>query len=335
MKRVWILLVCCAVAAALAGCGVAAEPTQVTEVPETTAEPETQPTEPVPQVTAWSMYEPQWFLKTEETADRVVWMNPKMAEDPSNIILMVSPRDPSILDMDADAFLLAMEETADAGSMVVNEVYATEVDGYRALYADYSYTMDGIPARSYGYYLVASETYSFVFTDCTADGRWAEAYAASAATIELLLEGEFASVHTEGLEHYDELHQGINIYAEPDLTEKDVERIAAYLTNGAVAMEVRFDMNTKKRSAQEYYDWNFRTINTYMPELSVDKYGNLSACYVRLVGEAETPYYYFVSVKDVDGYLYTVFLYCHEELSPYYAEQFPRWAASLTVDEKT
>ena len=353
MKKFAALFLTGLLTAALAGCGPAdaastddktgTETTAaITATDETTTEVATEEmttevttveeTEPLPQVIGWNMQEPDWFVKTSETEDMVIWMNPKMTEEPSNIILSIAPRDASILNMSADDFLAEMSPSADEGSMVVNAVSVVEVDGYPTLYADYDFTTSGIATHAEAYFVVASETYVFMFCDCSADGRWQEDYAKAAASIDLLHEGEYAQVDTSSLALYDDLRQGINLYAEADLTSKDLQGIAAYLTNSVFAIQVDFDMNTKHLSAVEYYEQNYRPMADYYPELTYDKYGNLCGSYT-YQNNSGTTLYSYITVKENNGHLYVLRMFCFQDLAQYYAEQFPRWAATVTFDE--
>lgn len=332
MKAISLFLSLCMLVTLLCGCQASA-PRETSEAAAVTTVAPTQPsTEPVPQVLDWHIQAPEWFVKTSQTGDSAVWMNPKMEEDPSNIVLTISPRDPSILEMEEAAFLSEMASSADENSMTVQTLSVTEVDSFPALFADYRYTTSGVEVHALAYYIVASETYAFQFSDCTADGRWQEAYASAIASIDLLLEGETAQADVSRLTPYLDLHQGINLYAEEGFVNKDIQRVANYLTGNGVTVQINFDMNTKGLTATEYYAESYQKYFDYLPDLSPDKYGNLCGTYTS-VNDNGNPFYGYITVKENNGRIYLLIMSCQEALSPYYAEQFPLWASTVTFDE--
>lgn len=327
-----LFLSICVLVSLLCGCQADTVP-ETFEAPTVTTEAATQPpTEPVPQVLDWHIQAPEWFVKTSQTDDSAVWMNPKMEEDPSNIVLTISPRDTSILEMEETDFLAEMAASADENSMTVQALSVTEVDSFPALFADYCYTTSGVEVHALAYYIVASETYAFQFSDCTADGRWQEAYASAVDSIDLLLEGETARADVSRLTPYTDLHQGINLYAEEGFVNKDIQRVANYLTGNGITVQINFDMNTKGLTATEYYAKSYQQYLEYLPDLSTDKYGNLCGTYTG-VSNSGNPLYSYVTAKENNGRIYLLFMSCPEELSLYYAEQFPLWASTVTFDE--
>ena len=340
MKKLRIFLILCLALAMLAGCGGNQDPTEPSTEPPTEAatnpptdpptEPSTEPpTEPSVPVVGYHFTEPEGFIPVSATESLSILSSPD--GDGTNISIVVMPMALTYDDLDEEAFLTGLGITGDNGQPAELELLEkTTVDGYPALIAKFSMTTSGIDVNSTAYFVSAgNSTFIFIYSDATADGSWSDEFEASAATINILLEGEFLPVDTANLEQYD-LDCGLMISAAPGLKKMDVEGFTACLTNEEVMiliLEERKDDYglyglTLEDYAALYEEYGIITGFSY------DLYGNLAATFTSEV-DGGVEYFYYATVKNTGDSFWLIQMACLSDMAPSYVESFTQWGATI------
>lgn len=166
------------------------EATEPTTEPTEATEPTTEATEPVIEIpdTAveyvsdrWALTIPEGFVNLAEEETAVMWM----AQDLSQIIVMTMPYNETILTMTEEDFLGTLAGTTDEDSVVIHSLTTTEIDGYPALSVEYSFAVTGVPVHGYYHFVLADQTYCFMFNDYT-DNTRAEDFRQMVASIDIL-----------------------------------------------------------------------------------------------------------------------------------------------------
>ena len=340
MKKLRTFLILLLVMAMLAACGQSQvdedpteEPTEVvTDAPteEPTEEPTEAPTEPLEPVVGYYFDEPDGFTTMAATESLAILAGPD--GDGSSITVVVMPQ---ALEMDEINEENAEESLGIAGDdFALNSMEKTEVDGYPALVLDYTMTASGVTARYTAYFVAANEyTYSFMFADASADGKWADAFAASVATLNMLQEGEIIPVSTDGLQEY-ALDCGLTFYSVPSLFSETVEGYAACLWNDGITILI-LEENKAENSLTYLTLENYANLyETYgiVTGFAVDPYGNLATSFVEQGGDGNE-YFYYVTVKETEESFWLIQTCCLSSEATLYADAFAQWNATITAAE--
>ena len=339
MKKLRMILVFALVAAMLAACGGApAETTApVTEAPTTapttvpTEAPTTAPTLPPmePIVNFW-FAEPDGFttLTTGETLS--ILAGPDGDGSSISIIKLNTPMDFSELteeNFHESLGILGEEGQAPA----LNAMNPMEIDGYPAYFVDYNMTTNNVTAHYRSYFITDGEsTVSFIFADATADGKWAEAYAASVDSINLLVEGELLPADTSGLELYD-LGCGLSMYAAPGMEALEIEGFAACLADEKntilVIQDNKAEYGLYGLTAEDYA--NVYVDGELITGFETDPCGNIATSFLSQGDDGETYFYYAVAKNTADNF-YFIQLACSQLDAATMADDFAQWCATVT-----
>ena len=339
MKNLRMILVLVLVVAMLTACGGApAETTApVTEAPTTapttvpTEAPTTAPTlPPMEPIVNFHFEEPEGFTALTAGETLSILAGPDGDGSSISIIKLNTPMDFSELteeNFHESLGILGEEGQAPA----LNAMNPMEIDGYPAYFVDYNMTTNNVTAHYRSYFITDGEsTISFVFADATADSKWAEAYAASVDSINLLVAGELIPIDTEDLELYD-LGCGLNMYADPGMEALDIEGFAAVLADNRSTILVIQDSKeeyglyglTAEDYATAYVDGEVIT------GFETDPYGNVATSFLSQGDDGSTYFYYAVAKNTADNF-YFIQLACSQQDAATMADDFAQWCATIT-----
>ena len=156
MRKFCLLLAVCLMLTSLTGCGGSVEETKATEgtastqesaqpIPtEATEPPVTEP--PIPQVTGYDVQVPEGFEVSISEDDRMVYISPDAPQDPSTIVIEITDRDESILNVDETGFMARHSQVQEFRSIKLAQA---QVDGIPALFADYTIKEEGVYFNSH------------------------------------------------------------------------------------------------------------------------------------------------------------------------------------------
>lgn len=343
MKKLCILAVLLLVAALLVACGEPAAtepPTQaVTEAPTDpptvppTDPPTEPPTEPLEPITGYHFSEPDGFIAAATTEILSVIVGPD--GDGTNISIMSLNTGMDFSELTDENFAENLGIVADEGTeTVLHTMEPAEVDGYPAYLLDYTLTTSGVTVRTRSYFVTDNaHTYAFMFADATADGAWADEFAASAATINLLVEGEVIPVDTDGLKLYD-LGCGLSMYAMPGLETFEDEELAAYLENEDAAIMV-YEYNKSEYGLYGLSLDDFLSVfvdGEIITGFEKDPYGNSAAAFLDEGMDGNQYFYYMVGYNTADTF-WLVECACNADQAAVYVEDFAQWSATITETE--
>lgn len=340
MKHLRMLLVLALVAAMLTACGGNSAPTTVpttaaptTEAPTTvpTEAPTTAPTEPdLEPIVNYYFDEPEGFVAAGGDGTVNVLLGPDNDGSLIGVMVMDEAVDFSELTEDSIAANLGVMDGSDM-TISMNFTQPMEIDGYPAHLVDYNVVSSELTAHYSNYYVTDGvSTFVFTFTDASAEGKWAEAFAAAAASINLLNEGEFVPADTTGLEQYD-LGCGISMYAVPGLETLEVEGYAAILANESCTIMVIQDNKseyglyglTVEDYASLYVDGELIT------GFETDACGNTATAFMNLGDDGLTYFYYAVAKNTADDF-YLIQCACDQDAAMAMAGEFAQWCATVT-----
>lgn len=339
MKHLRMLVVLVLVAAMLAACGGNSAPTTVPTTAAPTTEPTTVPTEapttaptlpPMEPIVNFYFDEPEGFTTMSAAENLQILAGPD--GDGSSITIMALPTPLDLSELTEENFSSSLGLLGDDGlAPTLNALQSTEIDGYPACMIDYTMTASGITARYVTYYISdGASTVAFIFADATAEGKWLDAYAAAAASINLLNEGEFVPADTTGLELYD-LGCGISMYAAPGLETLEVDGFAAVLANESCTIMVIQDNKaeyglyglTVEDYASLYVDGEVIT------GFQTDACGNTAASFLSQGDDGLTYFYYAVAKNTADNF-YLIQCACAQDAAMAMAGEFAQWCATIT-----
>lgn len=344
MKKLRVFLVMLLIAALLAACGgepaVTEPPTQeMTEAPtdpptDPPTEPPTEPpTDPLEPVTGYHFAEPDGFTAAASTELLSVMVGPD--GDGTSITIVTMPTGMDFSELTQENFDENLGIAADEGTQIeLHAMEDTEIDGYPGCMLDYTMTSSGITARYSAYFVTDNaSTYAFIYADATADGAWTDEFAASAATINMLVEGEVLSVDTTGLELYD-LDCGLSMYAMPGLERFEDEELAAYLENEDAAVMI-YQYNKSEYGLYGLSLDDFVSVfvdGEIITGFEKDPYGNTAAAFVDQGMDGNQYFYYMVGFNTADCF-WVVECACNAEQAVSYVEPFAQWCATITETE--
>lgn len=344
-------------------------PVETTTVPAetTTAPPET--TEPVeteppvePEVIDFDMELPEGFEASVVQDTITVFVSPNAPMDTSTITVEKLPMDESVLAMTQQEFIGSItlatpgeteeteettepEETADPAETTepvetspvlpqdVNfySMTVTEVDGWPALYCDYSLEYDGYIAHIYRFEVVVNYcNYVFTFTDTTDSNTWLDSYEDCVPEIDLILDIEGIELDYSGLELYD-LKCGLAMYAESGMESHKAEGFTACIGNRNVIILLMADdkeVNNLTEMDLEGYADLLRSTNE-LGNFKWDTYGNLCTTFYS-TDEAGLEYYNMICVKETAEDFWVCQIACLSDDQAEYARAFSLWASSIT-----
>lgn len=339
MKNLRMILVLVLVAAMLTACGGApAETTApVTEAPTTV--PTTAPTEapttaptlpPMEPIVNFHFEEPEGF--TALTAGETLSILAGPDGDGSSISIIKLNTAMDFSELTEENFHESLGILGDDGAApTLNAMQPMEIDGYPAYFVDYTMTSNGVTAHYLSYFITDGvSTISFVFADATADDAWAEAYAASVESINLLVEGELIPADTSDLELYD-LGCGLSMYAAPGMEALEVEGFAAVLADNRSTILVIQDSKeeyglyglTAEDYASAYVDGE--TITGF----ETDPCGNIATSFLSQGDDGNTYFYYAVAKNTADNF-YFIQLACSQADAATMADDYAQWCATVT-----
>ena len=338
MKHLRILVALMLVAAMLTACG--SEPAAPTTVPTEapTTAPTTVPTEapttaptlpPLEPITNFYFDEPEGFTTISTSGTLQILAGPDGDGTSITIMLLETPMDFSELteeNFSANLGLLGDDGLAPA----LNGMESMEIDGYPAFMVDYTMTASGITARYTTYYVTdGASTVAFIFADATAEGTWADDFAAAAASIDLLTEGEFVPADTTGLEQYD-LGCGLSMYANPGMEALEVEGFAAVLadenTTIMVIQDNKEEYGLYGLTVEDYA--TFYVDGEVITGFETDACGNVATAFLSQ-GDDGVTYFYYGAAKNTADNFYFIQLACDQNAAIAMAGEFAEWCATF------
>ena len=341
MKKRIALALALALVLTLAACGgaPAETPAPATTAPTTapttvpTEAPTTAPTEPpMDPIANFYFDEPDGFTVLTAAENMQILAGPD--GDGSSITVMIlemaMPMDFS--DVTQENFAETVGIAGDEGTTpTLHSVQNMEIDGYPGCLMDYTMTSGGITARYSTYYVTdGRKTISFIFADASADGKWAEAYAAAAASFNMLVEGEFVPADTSDLELYD-LGCGLSMYAAPGMELVQVDGFCAVLADATSTIMVSQDSKeeyglyglTAEDYASLYVDGE--TITGF----ETDACGNVATSFLSQ-GDDGVTYFYYTAAKNTADNFYLFQIACTQENALAMAGEYAQWCATVT-----
>lgn len=369
MKKISLLLALGLMLSICAGCGAKPAETTLPPVetttapvetttapPETTVPPTTEPPESV--VIDFAMELPEGFDASVVEENRTVYISPNAPMDLSTITVEKLEMDESVLTMTQEEFLTrfeAPEETQPTGETEETEetdpsesseptepaqeypeevnfysMETAEIDGWPALFCDYSLVYENRTAHVYRYEVVVNyNNYVFTFTDTTDANKWLGAYEACVPEIDLILDTEGIELDYSGLEHYT-LDCGLELYAEQGMESHKVEGFTACLGNRNVIMLLMADdkqaNNLTGMTLDDYADLLRQTND--LDNFKWDTYGNLCVSFYS-TDENGISYYNVIALKETSEDFWVCQMACSADDQAEYARAFSLWASSV------
>lgn len=338
MKHLRILVAVLLVAALLAACGskpaeTSAPTTVPTEAPTTmpTEAPTTAPTQPpMEPITNFYFDEPEGFTTMSVSGNLEILAGPD--GDGTSITVMALETPIDFAELTEENFSSTLGLLGDDGAApTLNAMEATQIDGYPACLLDYTMTASGITARYTTYYVTdGASTVAFLFADATADGKWSEAFASAAGSINLLNEGEYVPADTTGLELYD-LGCGLSMYVAPGMELMEMDGFSAVLADAQNTIMVI-------RDNKDAYGLYGLTVEDYasmyvdgvtITGFDTDACGNTAASFLNQGDDGVTYFYYAVAKNTADNF-YMIQCACSQETAMAMAGAFAQWCATIT-----
>lgn len=338
MKKFFLCLLTCGMLLSLMGCGNSATETTApsetipetthapTEAPEETTEPAA--TEPdVEQVTGYTMTTPDGFSVDTAEDDLTIYVSPNSPRDDSRIEVEVHQRDLTVLELDEDGFMALYPEIEDFRRITALE--QTEVDGFPALFIDYTYRVDSDYTHVYEYHVIADQTYLFRFSDTTSGNDWLDLYAEAAATINMLTMDEHVVLDYSGLEKY-ELDCGISLYAVEGMEEQNAPGFTACIGSRKAIILVLED-NKEEHALEDLTLEEYAALVSQandLDEFALDNYGNLCVDFYSTDADG-VEYYNNLTVKEIGDSFWVFQMTCAADDQAAYAREFSIWATSI------
>lgn len=369
MKKLSLLMALCLMLSILTGCGGA--PAETTLPPQTTAAPvetttapttlptETTvaPTEPPAVVIDFDMMLPEGFEAIVVEDALTVYASPNAPMDTSSITVEKLAMNEAVLTMSEDEFeamfKLAPAETEPSETTEpeettepvettepqpqlptgfrLNSMTQMEIDGWPALYCDYSLTYDGYIAHSYRFEVVVNyNNYVFTFTDTTDTNVWLDEYEECVPEIDLILDVEGIELDYSGLTKYD-IPGGVTIFAEEGMESHKAEGFTGCIGSRSVIILFMADdkesNNLTEMDLEGYADLLCQT--NELGNFKWDAYGNLSTHFYS-TDETGMEYYNVITVKETTDAFWVVQMACSADNQAQYARPFSLWASSVS-----
>lgn len=344
MKKISLLLALCLMLSIFSGCSGTPEESTGPDTSttgssdssdSTTETPRTETDPPAPVVIDYTLDLPEDFTTAVVEENYVLYCAPYAVRDESTISVEITPRDEAILKTDADSFEQSLRDRLDGeddspSAYRFYNLQLTEVDGWAALYTEYSLTYTSGASRYLRYEVVTTESnYVFTFIDASDDNLWLDSYADAAASIRLVLDSEHLEANGEGLTEY-VLDCGLTIQAEAGMKEYAPEGFTACLGNHNVIIlfmaDDKQDNNLTGMTLEEYAQLLCQT--NQLDAFESDAYGNLLTTFYSS-DENDLEYYNMICVKDLGDAFWVCQMTCLSEDQAAYARTFSQWAATI------
>ena len=225
-------------------------------------------------------------------------------------------------------------------AITVSECGRADIEGVPTMWLDYTVQdlSEGATLRILQYTIVADYNYTILFLDATEDGKWADAFAASAATIDLVFEGEPLSVDTSGLTYY--VHEtGFSLYMQDGLEALDRDDVVWALYDPYEAFPVitiireddtdlaGINQTVDTLTLDEYAALSAQVYD--LDDYVLDDYGNLFNVFTKDVNGSAVLYY--VTLKKGTDAFWTCNFACLAEDATEYMPQFMLWASTIEL----
>ena len=367
MKKLSLLLALCLMLSILTGCG--AKPAETTVPTETTAPAETTepttlptettvpPTEPPAVVIDFSIVLPEGFEAIVVEDALTVYASPNAPRDASTVTVEKMAMNEDVLRMDKDTFESMFElapeetkpteteETTDPSETTeptepqpelptafrLNSMTTMEIDGWPALYCDYTLTYEDYIAHSYRFEVVVNyNNYVFTFTDTTRSSVWLDEYEECIPEIDLILDTEGIELDYSSLLRYS-IPGGLSIYAENGMEHHKAEGFTGCIGNRSVIILFMADNKESNNLTDMDLDGyaNLLCQTNDLGHFKYDTYGNLCTSFYS-TDETGMEYYNMITVKETTDSFWVVQRACSAENQAQYARAFSLWASSVS-----
>lgn len=206
-----------------------------------------------------------------------------------------------------------------------------EVDGWPALYCDYTLTYKDYTAHCYRFEVVVNyNNYVFTFTDTTDTNVWLDQYEECVPEIDLILDTEGIELDYSGLTKYD-IPGGLTVFAQEGMEHHKAEGFTGCIGNRSVIILFMADNkesnNLTDMELEDYADLLCQT--NELSHFKYDTYGNLCTSFYS-TDETGMEYYNMITVKETSDSFWVVQMACSAENQAQYARPFSLWASSIT-----
>lgn len=368
MKKLSLLLALCLMLTIFGGCACTPEettlpiqtasPTETTTVPTTLpTETTVPPTEPPAVVIDFDMVLPEGFEAVVAEEHLTVYASPDAPRDLSTISVEKLAMNEAALTMTGAEFEamfeLASGETEPSGTTEPGEtaepsettgpqpelpskfrlfsLTQTEVDGWPALYCDYTLTYEDYVAHIWRFEVVVNyNNYVFTFTDTTETNLWQDLYEACIPEIDLILDTEGIELDYSSLSRYD-IPGGLMIYAEDGMDSHKAEGFTGCIGSRSVIILFMADNkeanNLTEMELEDYAELLCQTND--LNHFKWDTYGSLCTGFYS-TDETGMEYYNMITVKETTDAFWVVQMACSAENQAQYARAFSLWASSVS-----
>lgn len=345
MKKFCLILAVCLILGCLSGCsGSPAETTaatqaptdppqttqpsteQTTEATETTAA--TEPTEP--RIIGYDLDIPEGFEINTSEDDRTLYLT-KDPSDDSSILIRTQPSDESVLELDEEGFqnMQALDQ-----EYLELELEQLQVDGEQALFADYTVVRNEQQIHILEYIVVGNEeNFVFQFCDYTEESIWLDAFAETAASINLLMENEGIELDYSHLERYS-LPCGISLFAAPGMEPQDAPGFSGCIgSREAIILVMKDDKAENNLTGLSLADYaKLVSKSNDLEAFSQDNYGNLHVNFYNS-DTMGLRYYNNLIVKESQDSFWVIQMTCTSGNQANYDREFALWATSIVADQ--
>ena len=206
-----------------------------------------------------------------------------------------------------------------------------EVDGWPALYCDYTLTYETYIAHIYRFEVVVNyNNYVFTFTDTTDTNVWLDEFENCVPEIDLILDTEGFELDYSGLQRYN-IPGGLSIHAEEGMDHHKAEGFTGCIGNRSVIILFMADNketnHLTEMTLDDYADLLCQT--NELGHFKYDTYGNLCTSFYS-TDETGMEYYNMITVKETTDSFWVVQLACSADNQAQYTRAFSLWASSVT-----
>lgn len=344
-------------------------PVETTTAPTETTAPPTEPPEPV--VIDFRLELPEGFEASVVQDTIYVFTSPNAPIDTSTITVEILDMDESVLSMGKEEFASRFElappeepeetqeteetgeteaptepdeteepvettepeETAYSGPEDFNlySMSVMDIDGWPALYCDYSLVYSGYTSHVYRFEVVVNyNNYVFTFTDNTDTNVWLDLYEDCISEIDLILDTEGIELDYSGLTNYN-LGCGLSMYAENGMEYHKAEGFTACIGSRNVIILLMADNkevnNLTEMDIEDYADLLCQTND--LGNFKWDTYGNLCTSFYS-TDDTGMEYYNMICVKETEEDFWVCQMACLADNQAEYAKTFSLWASSIS-----
>lgn len=254
--------------------------------------------------------------KPEETTEPSETTEPAETADPSDPTETTAP-----------------EETVPAGphGFVFYSMAVMEIDGWPALYCDYSLEYADYSSHIYRFEVVVNyNNYVFTFCDDTDTNVWLDSFEDCVDTIDLILDTEGMELDYSGLELY-KLDCGMSLYAEQGMETHKAEGFTACIgSRNVIILMMADDKVTNNLTEMELEDYaELLCLTNDLSGFKWDAYGNLCTSFFS-TDDTGMEYYNMLCVKETGDDFWVCQMACSAENQAEYARAFSLWASSIS-----